>query len=58
VVGRERAYLRKGATELEMRIRTTRIFRFYGRRWRQVHHHGSMDDPQLLKACQTAVRCA
>jgi ketosteroid isomerase-like protein len=55
VVGRERGYLRTRGNKLEMRIRTTRVFRFNGRRWRQVHHHGSVDDPQLLKTYQTAV---
>ena len=55
VVGRERGYLRNGGNNLEMRIRTTRVFRFDGRRWRQVHHHGSVDDPQLLNAYQAAV---
>lgn len=58
VVGRERGYLRTPGNNLEMRIRTTRVFRFDGRRWRQVHHHGSVDDPQLLKAYQTAVLSA
>lgn len=55
VVGRERGYLRTRGNNLEMRIRTTRVFRFDGRRWRQVHHHGSVEDPQLLRAYQTAV---
>lgn len=55
VVGRERGYLRTGRNNLEMRIRTTRVFRFDGRRWRQIHHHGSVDDPQLLQAYQAAV---
>lgn len=55
VVGRERGYLRTRGTNLEMRIRTTRVFHFDRRRWRQVHHHGSVDDPQLLKAYQSTV---
>jgi hypothetical protein len=55
VVGRERGYLAKAGKRLEMKIRTTRIFRFDGQRWRQVHHHGSVDDSQLLAAYQAAV---
>ncbi|MBP2356519.1 limonene-1,2-epoxide hydrolase [Kribbella aluminosa] len=38
-----------------LRIRTTRIFT-YGGAWQQVHHHGSIDDPELLTAYQLAVR--
>jgi hypothetical protein len=33
-----------------------RAFRRAGGRWRQVHHHGSIDDPDLLGAYQQAVR--
>ena len=36
-------------------IRTTRIFRWNGERWRQVHHHGSFEDPVLLAEYQKAV---
>jgi len=39
-----------------MKIRTTRVFRYDGERWRQTHHHGSIDDPQLLAAYQSLVR--
>jgi ketosteroid isomerase-like protein len=55
-VGRERGHVSKQGTELDMKIRTTRVFRFSGDRWRQVHHHGSIDDPQLLAAYQASVR--
>jgi hypothetical protein len=41
---------------LGLAIRTTRIFRFRNGRWRQVHHHGSIDNPQQLAAYQSAVR--
>jgi hypothetical protein len=37
-------------------IRTTRVFRRVEGAWRQVHHHGSMDDPALLRAYQDLVR--
>jgi ketosteroid isomerase-like protein len=56
VVGRERGEFRMGETTLEMAIRTTRVFRLIGDRWRQVHHHGSIDDPELLAAYQKAIR--
>jgi SnoaL-like domain len=55
-VGRERGYYEGKGTRLDIHIRTTRIFRRIGDRWRQVHHHGSIDDPQLLAVYQNAVR--
>lgn len=54
-VGRERGNLRKGDEELNLAIRTTRIFRVFDGRWRQVHHHGSIDDPALLSRYRAAV---
>ena len=56
VVGRERGEYRLEATVIELAIRTTRIFQFIDGRWRQVHHHGSMEDPELLARYQQAVR--
>jgi ketosteroid isomerase-like protein len=56
-IGRERGKLTTpdGKT-LQLRIRTSRIFRRDSDgKWRQVHHHGSMDDPELLRAYQSAV---
>jgi ketosteroid isomerase-like protein len=56
-VGRERGHLQAKDSMLDLAIRTTRIFRRDGSgRWRQVHHHGSIEDPKLLAAYQTAVR--
>ncbi|EPR37675.1 hypothetical protein dsx2_0607 [Desulfovibrio sp. X2] len=54
-VGRERGEFARGAERLDLRIRTTRVFRLAGGRWRQVHHHGSIDDPKLLARYQAAV---
>lgn len=56
VVGRERGEYGVGETVLNMVIRTTRVFRRLDGEWRQVHHHGSIDDPELLSAYQKAVR--
>jgi hypothetical protein len=42
-VGRERGQLKAGNEVLELDLRTTRVFRFTGGRWRQVHHHGSIN---------------
>jgi ketosteroid isomerase-like protein len=55
VVGRERGEFKAGETVLEMRIRTTRIFRLSQGEWRQVHHHGSIEDPELLANYRRAV---
>jgi ketosteroid isomerase-like protein len=56
VVGRERGELDLSGKPLRLAIRTTRLFRRdEDRQWRQVHHHGSIDDPQMLAAYQNAV---
>jgi hypothetical protein len=55
-VGRERGTYHDGDTVKDLNIRTTRIFRLYDSRWRQVHHHGSIEDAKLLEDYQSAVR--
>lgn len=56
-VGRERGELVHGDQRLPLAFRTTRYFqRIHGVGFRQVHHHGSMDDPSALAAYQRAVR--
>ena len=54
-VGRERGYFRLARDEIKLAIRTSRIFKKIEGRWRQVHHHGSIEDPQLLDRYQDAV---
>ena len=54
-VGRERGEFRVGDTVIPLAIRTTRIFRMINGKWRQVHHHGSIDDQELLARYQSAV---
>ncbi|MFQ5431853.1 MAG: YybH family protein [Nitrospinota bacterium] len=53
--GRERGVFRRGETSVDLKVRTSRIFKLIDGRWRQVHHHGSIEDPGLLKEYQTAV---
>lgn len=53
--GRERGYFRRSEHEVKLAIRTSRVFRKIEGQWRQVHHHGSIDDPLLLAAYQEAV---
>lgn len=56
VVGRERGELVASGRPMRLAIRTSRIFRRDADgKWRQVHHHGSIDDPQMLAAYQEAV---
>ncbi len=54
-VGRERGYFRLSGEEITLAIRTSRIFKKIGGHWKQVHHHGSIEDPQLLTRYQAAV---
>lgn len=51
-VGRERGYCERHGQRIELAIRTSRVFRKHHGRWRQVHHHGSIEDPALLERYQ------
>ena len=54
--GRERGTFRTDSETIELAIRTTRIFIKLEGAWRQIHHHGSIDEPALLERYQKAVR--
>lgn len=56
--GREHGEFTLNNRTIALAIRTSRIVQWFGADvgWRQVHHHGSIDDPQLLEAYQQAVR--
>lgn len=49
-VGRERGTCTTPDTKIDVRFRTTRWFTRRGDMWRQLHHHGSLDEPRLLAA--------
>lgn len=54
--GRERGTYETDGHIEPLDIRTTRIFRYVeGLGWRQLHHHGSIDQPEALAHYQTAV---
>jgi hypothetical protein len=53
--GRECGYCKTANKQLPIEIRTTRIFIFSSRAWRQIHHHGSMDDAAMLKQYQKVI---
>ena len=55
-IGRERGRLTTPSIALDLMIRTSRWYRRVGGRWRQAHHHGSIEDPALLAQYQAAVR--
>lgn len=47
-VGRERGSLSLNDEVIELAIRTSRVYTLTAEGWKQVHHHGSMDKPELL----------
>ncbi len=53
--GRERGNLTVGENQIDLHIRTTRIYKLEGAQWRQIVHHGSIDDPKLLEAYQKII---
>lgn len=53
--GRERGYFKTEETEIPLNIRTTRIFILHNSDWKQIHHHGSIDNPDLLRNYQEAL---
>jgi hypothetical protein len=57
-VGRERGTYLDGEIVKNLSVRTTRIFQLIDGRWRQMHHHGSIEDAKLLGEYQSIVRSA
>lgn len=55
-IGRERGYLEINEQKLELAIRTSRVFKIIDGEYKQVHHHGSIESPQLLKEYQELVK--
>ena len=53
--GRERGQFELGDTRIDLTTRTSRIYRKVDGRWRQIHHHGSIEDAELLGRYQAAV---
>ena len=54
-VGRERGFFQLDENKIELAIRTSRIYRKGSGRWLQIHHHGSIETPELLAEYQQAV---
>jgi len=55
VEGRERGSINIGDLQLGLKIRTSRIYKYFDDGWKQVHHHGSMDNPDLLHRYQEMI---
>lgn len=57
--GRERGEFARDGDVVDLHIRTSRVFQYHSSEgWRQVHHHGSIDDADALARYQRAVRGA
>ncbi|WP_349960430.1 nuclear transport factor 2 family protein [Rhizobium sp. ZPR3] len=54
-VGREKGSCVTADKSIELRIRTTRWFTRIDGVWRQLHHHGSIEEPALLAAYQEII---
>ncbi|AYG69097.1 MULTISPECIES: nuclear transport factor 2 family protein [unclassified Rhizobium] len=54
-VGREKGSCVTADGSIELRIRTTRWFTKIDGVWRQLHHHGSIEEPALLAAYQQII---
>ena len=55
-IGRERGSVEIKGKKLELAIRTSRVYKLVDGSYKQVHHHGSIEEPALLKAYQELVK--
>lgn len=55
-VGRERGLLEINNQKIELAIRTSRTYCIVNNQWKQIHHHGSMDNPELLAIYQNELK--
>ncbi len=56
IFGKERGSFDYDGHRHKLMIRTTRIFQKDDDGWKLVHHHGSIDDPELLRMYMEATR--
>lgn len=54
-VGHERGSFKLNETEIELAIRTSRVYLKVKQQWKQLHHHGSIDQAELLAHYQSTV---
>lgn len=55
-VGRERGFVEVEGKRLDLAIRTSRIYKAVGEKYKQVHHHGSIEDATLLQNYQNLLK--
>ena len=55
-IGKERGHADVDHEHLNLDIRTSRLFLLQGNRYKQIHHHGSIENPQLLNQYQTSIK--
>lgn len=55
-IGRERGYVDTKGKKLNLAIRTSRIYKLVKNEYKQVHHHGSIENPELLHTYQELVK--
>ncbi len=55
VTGRETGRACKGSNQIDLKIRTSRVFQLIDGHWKQITHHGSIDNPEMLKSYQALV---
>lgn len=55
-VGRERGSVAKNTKTLDLKIRTSRVYKLINGVYKQVHHHGSIEYPALLEEYQNLVK--
>ncbi len=55
-IGRERGHVEVDNTRLELAIRTSRVYKLVNGNYKQIHHHGSIEDPKLLEQYQNLVK--
>ena len=52
----ERGSVEADGEKLELAIRTSRVYLLEAGEYKQVHHHGSIEDPLLLQQYQNLVK--
>lgn len=55
IAGRERGSFKSTEIDMELAIRTSRVYKNIDGEWKQIHHHGSIEDPELLKKYQSTL---
>ena len=55
-IGRERGWVETKGEKLDLAIRTSRVYKLVDGEYKQVHHYGSIESPDLLKRYQELVR--